>query len=264
MGGRLPDRAATRQRSGGPWRISWPEAEWRARASGLSKNGFSQRHLPAWSCRTRALAARRDLEPLCQCSPPAPEAQSKPGHPSGRRLAQPGGAPGRAATPVPDRQSRPGQTSRPTSRPTRPRSSTRRRQSFGRPLGRVRPGPSRVGHSDRPVQRHPCRIATRSSSLSLRGSRVRVGCPASPSMRPRICRKTRHVKSLATSWRTKNRAGRMRRPPASNGRYCTLVRDQPWMARARTHRGRRLPRGNSLSGMQHWEHPAPQRVWSAS
>ncbi|MGH7309936.1 MAG: ATP-binding protein [Candidatus Rokuibacteriota bacterium] len=44
----------------------------------------------------------------------------------------------------------------PSRRSARPRVPTRQRQSFWRPVGRGRPGVSGVGHSDRPVQRHPC------------------------------------------------------------------------------------------------------------
>src|SRR5713101_10133747 len=58
-----------------------------------------------------------------------------------------------------------------------------------------------------------------------------VGCPASRSMRPRICRKRVDVKWLAASCRTKYRACRMRRPPVLNSRCWRLVRDQFWMAR---------------------------------
>ncbi len=56
-------------------------------------------------------------------------------------------------------------------------------------LGDCAPAVPGVDHSDRRVQRHPRRIATYSASPSLRGARDHVGCPASRSMRWRICRK---------------------------------------------------------------------------
>src|SRR3989442_579175 len=69
-----------------------------------------------------------------------------------------------------------------------------------------------------------------------------VGCHASRSMRPRICRKSVGVKWLSASWRMKYRACRMRRPPVLKSRCWRLVRDQFWMATGRTSRRRRLPR----------------------
>lgn len=116
-------------------------------------------------------------------------------------------------------------TEPPSRRSARQHVPTRQRQSFWRPLGRVRPGAPGVGHSDRPAQRHPCRIATLSSSLLLRGSCDHVGCPASRSMRPRICQNRRSVKWLSASWRTTYRACRIRRPPVLNSR---CWRSTPW------------------------------------
>src|SRR2546427_2195006 len=54
---------------------------------------------------------------------------------------------------------------------------------------RLCPAVPGVGHSDGRVQRHPCRIATHSSSPSLRGARDHLGCHVSRSMPWRICRK---------------------------------------------------------------------------
>jgi hypothetical protein len=53
-------------------------------------------------------------------------------------------------------------------------------------IGNCAPAVPGVGHSDRRVPRHPCRIATHSSSPSLRGARDHVGCRASRSMPRRI------------------------------------------------------------------------------
>src|SRR5437870_255725 len=53
---------------------------------------------------------------------------------------------------------------------------------FGDPC-RLCPAVPGVGHSDRRVQKHPCQIATHSSSPPLRGARDHVGCHTSRSMR---------------------------------------------------------------------------------
>ena len=74
------------------------------------------------------------------------------------------------------------------------------------------------------------------SRRSLYGPPYHVGCHASRSMRWRICRRRLQVKWLSASWRMKDRACRMRRPPVLNSRCCRLVSDQLWMARGNTSR----------------------------
>ena len=83
------------------------------------------------------------------------------------------------------------------------------------------------GHSRR-------RPSTQLSALSRRLGHV--GCPASRSMRPRICRKSAGVKRLSASWRMKWRACRMRHPEVLNSRRWRLVSDQLEMAKGRTNR----------------------------
>src|SRR5882762_3957577 len=68
---------------------------------------------------------------------------------------------------------------------------------------------------------------------SVPGLLDHVGCHASRSMRPTICRKRVDVKWLSATCRMKYRACRMRRPPVLNSRCCRLVSDQLWMASGR-------------------------------
>lgn len=72
------------------------------------------------------------------------------------------------------------------------------------------------------------------------GALDHVGCHASRSMRPRICRKRLPVKWPPASWRMKYRACRVRRPPILKSRCWRLVSDQLRMARGRTSLQQRL------------------------
>ena len=98
-------------------------------------------------------------------------------------------------------------------------------------------GASGLGHTHRAVERHRRRVVSRRPfPRSLYGPPYHVGCHASRSMRWRICRRRLQVKWLSASWRMKDRACRMRRPPVLNSRCCRLVSDQLWMARGNTSR----------------------------
>jgi hypothetical protein len=91
-----------------------------------------------------------------------------------------------------------------------------------------------LAHPTSPGQRHPGWLAHaphRPRTGSGSAARDQVGCHASRSMRPRICPKSRCVKWLSASCRTKYRACRMRRPPVLNSRYWRFVRDQLSIAR---------------------------------
>jgi hypothetical protein len=94
---------------------------------------------------------------------------------------------------------------------------------------------SEFAHPGRPVQRHLRCFGPRPSLPPLpSGALDHVGCHASRSIRPRICRKRLPVKELSASWSTKYRACRISRPPVLNSRCWRLVRDQPWMATGRS------------------------------
>jgi hypothetical protein len=124
---------------------------------------------PRASCARDAPSARRGASWL----PRRPrDCRSRADDPSSRDFRYgPTAAPMTASTepPVPS-----------VSSSTRPNSSTA--VIFGAPWG-LCPRVPGVRHSERRVQRHPCRIATHSSSPSLRGARDHVGCHASRSMR---------------------------------------------------------------------------------
>jgi hypothetical protein len=96
----------------------------------------------------------------------------------------------------------------------------------------------------RPLVTTFCRdtLATVDLALSLGRALDHVGCHASRSMRPRICRKSVGVEWLSASCKMKYRACRMRRPPVLKSRCWRLVSDQLWMAWGRASRRSRFPR----------------------
>jgi hypothetical protein len=108
-------------------------------------------------------------------------------------------------------------------------------------MDRVRPRASEFVRPAAPFRDTPADARLLTALAPYVRPSSRWGCPASRSMRPRICPKRVLVKWLSASCRTKYGACWIR-PPVLRRRCWRLVRDQLWMARGRTSRRRRLPR----------------------